>query len=380
MIFFVLFIIVVSFLDTFVQLPIISPYAQSLGAGAFIIGIIVGMYSLSNMFGNVLAGHYIDNIGRKKIMIIGMLIAGLSLFIYAIVTSAQQLLLIRFIHGIGGGLLIPAAFAYLSDYTKGSNRGKTMALSGAAVGLAAIIGPAVGGIVSSLYGIPTLYNGIGILMIVTALLVLFFLPESYKTNSSRELKFRELPQFLKRPGLVNAYLSALALMFTLGIVTYKLPLKLEALGYSSSLTGTLMSSYGVIAIILFILPTNRLSDTYGRMYPMMSGLALIALSCLMLSLASQIPYLYIAMLLFGSGFAFLFPAMTALVIDQTSADERGRAFGLFYAFYSLGVVIGPVLIGALNVSFDLGLLLGFICLLVICTILFFRKDIQTVGY
>jgi DHA1 family multidrug resistance protein-like MFS transporter len=59
-------VIIISFFDTFSQLPIISPYAKDLGASSLIIGFVIGMYSFSNMFGNVLAGQFIDKMGRKK--------------------------------------------------------------------------------------------------------------------------------------------------------------------------------------------------------------------------------------------------------------------------------------------------------------------------
>lgn len=51
-------IIFFSFFDLFTQLPVMSTYAESLGASAFITGLAVGMYSLSNTFGNVISGFF----------------------------------------------------------------------------------------------------------------------------------------------------------------------------------------------------------------------------------------------------------------------------------------------------------------------------------
>ncbi|HEV8635777.1 MAG TPA: MFS transporter, partial [Chloroflexota bacterium] len=54
------------------------------------------------------------------------------------------------------------------------------------------------------------------------------------------------------------------------------------------------------------------------------------------------------MAVFGFGFGLLFPPVTALVVEATDRSERGAAFGVFYAVYSFGVVVGSVLSGALD--------------------------------
>src|SRR5699024_5769293 len=177
MIYFIYFLIVVAFVDTFSQLPIMSPFAQGLGASALMIGIIVGMYSFTNIAGNMIAGYYIDRKGVKGMLGAGLLLTGIILTIYAVVTSPIQLLAVRFFHGFTGGLLVPAAFTYLANSKSGEKKGKTMALSGAGVGLASIIGPAYGGIISSKFGPDMVFVTVGIVMIVTAILAYFLLPE-----------------------------------------------------------------------------------------------------------------------------------------------------------------------------------------------------------
>src|SRR5699024_4392248 len=66
-------IIIVAFLDTFIQLPIITPYALELGASYTLTGSIVAVYSFTNMIGNIIGGHWIDNFGRKKMLFTGMI-------------------------------------------------------------------------------------------------------------------------------------------------------------------------------------------------------------------------------------------------------------------------------------------------------------------
>ncbi len=64
--YFIYFIVIVAFLDTFSQLPIMSTFAQSLGGTPLIIGLVVGMYSFANMIGNIIAGAAVDKFGAKN--------------------------------------------------------------------------------------------------------------------------------------------------------------------------------------------------------------------------------------------------------------------------------------------------------------------------
>ena len=78
---FLLYLLVfISFTDLFAQLPITSTYAQNLQAATGFIGFIVGAYSLSNLFSNVFAGHFVDRNGPKKVMLAGFLVNELFYF------------------------------------------------------------------------------------------------------------------------------------------------------------------------------------------------------------------------------------------------------------------------------------------------------------
>src|SRR5690606_27586761 len=88
-------IVLFAFLDLFTQLPVMSTYAISLGASAMLAGLIVGMYSLTNTFGNILAGIFTDRIGAGKILIVGLLMTSLSLLSYNLADNVQLLLIVR---------------------------------------------------------------------------------------------------------------------------------------------------------------------------------------------------------------------------------------------------------------------------------------------
>jgi MFS transporter, DHA1 family, multidrug resistance protein len=154
-------------------------------------------------------------------------------------------------------------------------------------------------------------------------------------------------------------------MFSQGVLALVLPLKVEALGFDTKMTGLLLSTFGVVAILIFLLPINRIFDRVRPMVTLAFGISLMGLAMLFLSQIEQLNYLYIAMAIYGVGFAFLFPSINSLLIDSSSAEFRGKAYGYFYAFFSIGVVVGSSVIGFLNLTYKGGFMLTGIILLAV---------------
>ncbi|MEH7455769.1 MFS transporter [Bacillus sp. JJ1127] len=377
--YFIYFIVIVAFLDTFSQLPIMSTYAQSLGGTPLIIGLVVGMYSFANMIGNIIAGISVDKFGAKRVLYISMGITSFIVLLYTVVQSGGQLLIVRFLHGFSDGFLIPAAFTFLSKQTKSTKQGKAMALSGAAVGTAAIVGPAFSGIMKATAGIQWVFITISVLMVIGTVVSLFLLPNHItRTDTSRTqmMNQEDMMGLLKSEPLLQAYLGAFTLMFSQGIVTYMLPMKVEALALKSSTTGMMMSVFGLTAIIFFLLPTNRIFDRFNRSKMMLIGIAVMAFALSLLGLFTTKGMIFIVMMIYGIGFAILFPSINALLVENTTENNRGKAFGLFYAFFSLGVVAGSFTIGAIGASPSASFVIGTAFLLTFAGMIYVRGKVK----
>ncbi|WP_062356811.1 MFS transporter [Bacillus kwashiorkori] len=370
MIYFIYFLIGLSFIDMFSQLPIMSTYALDLGATTMFIGFIIGIYSFSNMISNVFSGDFVDRLGSRIILIIGLLATGLILFLYAFVTTPLQLFIVRLLHGISAGLLVPAAFTSLSLY-KTNKSGKTMALSGAAVGFAAIFGPAFSGIVTKYYGIEWVFYIVGGLMIISGIISPFLIKNnsSNKSNKTNQFNWSSYFDLFKNLRLNFAYTGAFTLMFSQGILAYMLPLKVADLGLDSQISGMLMSVFGVVAILFFVLPTNKLYDAFRKEYIIVVGMLLIAVSLVFLSKVELLPILYLIMSTYGIGFALLFPSISSLISQNSQKHERGKAYGLFYGFFSLGVVAGSTVTGMFNMTSEEAFLTGSVFLTFVSIIL-----------
>lgn len=340
------FIIIVAFLDTFIQLPIITPYALDLGASYAFAGAIVAVYSFTNIIGNILGGHWIDKFGRKKMLLNGMVLVAIILLLYPIAQTAEQLFIIRMLHGLAGGVLIPAAFAYVGDQTRKKARGKTMALTGASIGIAAIIGPAIGGMMAARASIATVFILVSILFFITAAIIFKWVKESYYATERGKFNFSDFLPLLKHPLILQASFAAFALMVSNGTLAFALPLNVSDMGLTSATTGILLSTFGIVALIVFLTPLNRIFDKYASVHLVIFGISLIAIALFLLSIFTSFTSNFIAMIIYGLGFALIFPSMNRIVADASTKVDRGKAYGIFYSFFSLGVVAGSFISGA----------------------------------
>ncbi len=137
-------------------------------------------------------------------------------------------------------------------------------------------------------------------------------------------------------------------MFTLGTLLVFLPLRGEEQGFTAARVGMLFGSFALAASLLQASPLGRLSDRWGRLPMVVLGLALIAAALLLLSGLTAWGPMMGAMFLYGLGFGVLFPAKSALLADETTPLTRGKAAGIFTAMFSVGMIAGTGMAGAMD--------------------------------
>lgn len=346
-------------MDLFMQVPIISSYARSLGAAAATGGLIVGIYSASNLFGNVGAGLLLDRVNRKWLVVAGLLITAALLYAYGLVDSPAQLLALRALHGLSAGILAPGAFTMLADRASDNQHTRSMGLSGALISASAVIGPllsvgirdAVGGD----SGFAAVFATSGTLMLLSALAFAAFVPSGTRAASVDSGDGESSP-FSGNIALLRVYLGVLAMTFAIGYLINLLPIALEDVGAASRMSGVAFATFSLAGMVIMASPFQRSLKDGARAKAIIFGFVLLAASNLAMALfgGSSLPVtVFPAMILFGAGFGLLFPSLSASVADRTASRNRGSAFGVFYAMYSLGVFLGASLSGAIP-SFGLG--------------------------
>ncbi len=347
-----------SFMDVAALLPTVAPHVRDLGATATGVGLAVGAYSATNLPANIIGGILIDRIGRRRVTILGFLLAAVAVLGYALATTVGGFIAIRAAHGIAGGILVTAVFAVAGDRTRAGRAGRSFGRFGALIGAAWVIGPALAGGVRQAAGTDVVFQMIAVLLLLGAIVSALFIHDVARDEGedptagddavgeevSRGRAMRELAA---RPAVRRALVATMAWLAAVGILAAFLPETAEALGAPASAVGGLFTAYAVMAGLLMLSPLSGRVDRNGADGMIALGLVLIAGSLVAMILAPDLLTLTLASALFGTGYGLIFPAVTGAISLAATTRTRGRAFGLFNAAFSVGLALGAPLAGGL---------------------------------
>ncbi len=337
-----------GFLDTHMLIPVMALYAWQLGATPAMVGLVIGLYSITNTPANVLFGRIVDRVGHKIPLILGLLGDALSMFFYVLCRTPWHLALVRMFHGMSGGMVGPATMSITARHSSPANKGKAMGFYGMAMGLSTLVGYGASGLLSSRIGYHSLFflgsalSGIG-----TVLAVIIPIKKSATDKASRSSSaqdFQKIAKLLKRKGLTASYCAIFAQYFAFGGVVTLLPLYVRSLGLEAFHVGMLLATFS-LAFLVFQFASGTLSDRAGRKIPTALGLGLEAIVLVVLPHTGTFAILAAIMVLYGIAYALLFPSISALITDCTTPEEYGKATGIFHALLTAGVAIGAPVIG-----------------------------------
>jgi len=338
----------IGFLDTHLLIPIMALYAAELGAGLELIGVIIGIYSLSHTPANILFGRLIDRVGFKVPLVVGLIGDTLSMLLYSVSRLPVHLVLVRVLHGVTGALIGPATMSVTADYSISTHKGKAMSFYGMSIAAATLVGYGVSGLISARLGYQAVFFlGAGLLIIGTALSLL--LPAKRRGGIPRMSQggLSKAGELLKRRGLIVAYCAIFAQYFSFGGVVTLLPIYVKGLGMAAFHVGMLLAVFAVM-FILVQFPSGTLSDRIGRLPPTTLGLGLSIVSLVLMPSVVDFPLLAVAMGLYGTAYGILFPSISALIADHSIPEGRGMATGIFHALLTAGVAIGAPVTGWLG--------------------------------
>src|SRR6476620_1375184 len=107
-------------------IPVLPFYAEEIGASPTQLGLLMAVYSLTQLIFAPMWGRVSDRIGRKPVIMIGILGLAISFFLTGISTELWMLFVARILGGILSSANMPTAMAYVADITSAEDRGKGM--------------------------------------------------------------------------------------------------------------------------------------------------------------------------------------------------------------------------------------------------------------
>ncbi len=318
-------------------------HARQLTSDLGWVAIAVSAYSLTNLAGNLLAGFLIDRVPKGLAIAGGLAMGGLALGLASAAPSIGGLIAGLMLNGAALSVVTPAAFALLSQTLPEDSKAAGMARSGAAIGLAAMIGPPVGGLLADRLGYASAYLAIGIFLgavgLVSALALRRTAPVPPEPTG-----WADFWALLRNPKLAVPYLGAFTLMFANGSLIFALPPYIKDLGLPGVMLGALFSTFALSAMVIFLSPLGTLPRRWGPARTLAIGAALLAVGLGAIASLTSLSALFGALVVYGLGFGLVFPSALAALVAQVPETQRGTGFGIFYAIFSLGAVVGPLVL------------------------------------
>ncbi|MEO8140259.1 MAG: MFS transporter [Gemmatimonadota bacterium] len=349
LIFFTVFIDLIGF---GIVLPLLPSYAASFHVNEVAIGMLVASFSLMQFLLAQWWGRLSDRVGRRPVLLVGLLGSALSYLLFGLAGSFVVLLFSRLIAG-GMGATVNVAQAYLADVTPPEERPKAMGMIGAAFGLGFVVGPALGGI-SSHWGPAAPGFLASALTSANLLLAWRWLPESRRAAPSAVEK---VPVHWSRFMLAFGAVAFSTIAFTVMYVIF--PLEVEhALGYDRDHTAYLFVLIGLVSAAVQGGLVGRLVPRFGERALIAVGGALLAGGLVALAGAlgplkgmGHGALLYGSLLSLAFGSALIGPSAASYVSRIAPSDEQGRALGLMQSVGAMARIGGPILAGTVASRF-----------------------------
>ncbi len=333
-------------------LGIISPFLPELvhrhGANGFWIGMIFAGFGISRGIITPFIGRISDRVGRKIFVVLGLIIyTGVSFF-YPKAVDVYSLTLVRFIHGLSAGMILPIVMTYAGQFSKEGEEAFTTGALNMVLYLGLATGPLIGGEVAERYGFDAVFYLMAALGAVTLFLVIFFLPE-IKSNMSSEKK-SEIP--LLRIFYRQHYVRVVLIMSFVSVALFAVFMSfLPSIAIKDSVDmihiGIIMST-AILAAGLLQIPFGKIADRYtqpGKILQSSVGISVSMLALFVLPFCPDFKMLFFAGFFMGLGAAIYGPALSGISVKIGEKIGMGSWMGVFWSVMSIGLVFAPLTAG-----------------------------------
>ncbi len=329
-------------LGLFMVLPLLALYAADLpGATPVMLGLALGVYGLSQAALQIPLGWLSDRVGRKPVIVAGLVVFALGSVVAGQAESALGIVIGRFLQGAGA--IASTVMALAADLTSEEQRTKAMAIVGASIGasfaLALVLGPAV----AASTGLAGVFYLTAVLAVLGVVIVLFLVPTPERQVGHKEVGARG--QYLSRalldPQLMRLNFGVFSLHFMLMACFLLVPTVLE-----ESLRIPRDSHWQVYLPILLLsvlgmLPMMRLAERGGYLREVFAlAIVLVLVALAGFGFAGGAILFYASLWLFFVGFNYLEATLPSLVSKVVFVDGRGTAMGIFSSCQFLGAFAG----------------------------------------
>ncbi len=324
--------------------PTLPVYVKSKVNDLAMVGVVLSMYGLWQIFARMPSGIVSDWIGwRRPDILLGMALVGLGAWILAHAQSATGLLVGRSITGIGAGAWVPMVVLFTSLFPPKDIIRATAILS-AVNSVGRIVGSASNGFLTSLGGYMLPFQ-ISVAAALLGIVALLLLPE--KRHTPQVPSLRKLGALFVRPDVLFPSLLSVVLHYGDWTASFTFtPILAAQLGASDVLLSVL-ASLNLGMVLLGNAFSTAMSHRLGSRNLIVVAFLMQALGMAGAALAPSLLVVFLAQSAIGFAFGVGYPVLMGLSIEKVDHLEQNSAMGLHQSVYALGMFAGPWLSGIL---------------------------------
>ena len=374
--------VLIDLLGFGIIIPILPFLVKDLNSNqeGLLVALLLSTYSLAQFISSPIWGRLSDKIGRRPVILIGLIGSSISFAYFGIVEEYILLLSSRILAGIFTGATLPTARAYVADITPPKDRARRYGLLGAAFGIGFTFGPAIGSLLSlDIFLIPNFPKQASASFFATILcmgnfiLAYYKLPESLidkEDDSSPSLSTIKQFKILSKNKII-LILFTIFFVTTLIFSSFESILPLFANNIDDRINeqniGYFFAAIGVLIAIIQTTLVGPIVDFFGEDKTIYLALILQTLSFFLISITTSVVLLGITIIPLTLGTALLNPSLTSSLSNKLDKTNQGIGLGLNSSIGSLGRVIGPLYGGLLydNLSPGSPFSIGSIILLIL---------------
>jgi MFS family permease len=322
-------------------IPELPAYLTSLG-GADYKGLIIALFTLSAGLSRPFSGKLADKIGRIPVMMVGASVCFVVGLLYPILTFVSGFLFLRFAHGFSTGFTPTGASAYVADIVPIQKRGEAMGIHSLFGSLGMAAGPALGGLIASIWTINTVFYCAAATAILS-IIILFRLKETLTNKEPLSFKLLKLKRHeIIEPRVLLPSIILFLSVFSFGVVLTIIPDLSTHLGIQNK--GLFFAVFTISSLgIRFV--AGKTSDRYGRVVVLRAAAICMIMAMISVAYAESKTILLFSGILFGAAVGMYSPTTTAWIVDRSLDHYRGRAIATMYIFLESGIGVGALISG-----------------------------------
>ncbi|MFC8559409.1 MFS transporter [Peribacillus frigoritolerans] len=306
-------------------------------------GLISGIFIIGTLIGRLFIGRFIDSIGRKKTLFIGLIFFTLTTLLYFVDLGIGFLLVNRLIHGMAMGMASTATGTIVAQIIPPTRKGEGIGYYSMSATLATAIGPFIGLFMAQHTSFQVIFSfclALGVISLITAFFL--YVPALKVTAKVTESKGFKLSNFIEPKALPISIITLLLAFCYSSVLSF---ISFYAIEIDLVNTASFFFVVYAVAVLISRPFSGPLMDRKGSNFIMYPAFIIFGVGLLLLSMTTNSFTLLAAGFLIGLGFGNMQSSSQAIAVKLTPPHRMGMATSTFFIMLDAGLGFGPYILG-----------------------------------